>query len=59
MTKLESMNRDKTCQLSFAGDVILMLVNDLLERSEVQHVKAAVEKTSLHVCGFLPTTSLS
>ncbi|OQE17493.1 hypothetical protein PENFLA_c024G01735 [Penicillium flavigenum] len=48
MTKLESMNRDKTCQLSFAGDMVLMLVNGLIERSEVQSVEGAVEKASLN-----------
>lgn len=54
VTKLESMDRDKTCQLSFAGDMVLMLVNGLLERPEVQNVEGAVEKASLNVCGFQP-----
>ncbi|KAJ5275122.1 hypothetical protein N7497_005735 [Penicillium chrysogenum] len=48
VTKLESMDRDKTCQLSFAGDMVLMLVNGLLERPEVQSVEGAVEKASLN-----------
>jgi hypothetical protein len=36
------MDRDKTCQLSFAGDMVRMLVNGLLERPEVQNVEGAV-----------------
>lgn len=47
VTKLESMNRDKTCQLSFAGDMVSMLVNGLLERAEVQNVEGAVGRASL------------
>jgi hypothetical protein len=59
VTKLESMDRDKTCQLSFAGDMVLMLVNGLLERPEVQSVEGAVEKASLNVCGFQPSPQVS
>lgn len=55
VTNLESMDRDKTCKLSFAGDMVLMLLNGLLKRSEVQNVEGAVEKASLNVCGFLPS----
>ncbi|CAG7960027.1 unnamed protein product [Penicillium nalgiovense] len=57
VTNLESMDRDKTCKLSFAGDMVLMLLNGLLKRSEVQNVEGAVEKASLN--GHIWTVSTS
>jgi hypothetical protein len=53
------MNRDKTCQLRFAGDMISMLVNGLLDRSEVQNIEGEVERASLEVCGLHPSSQAS
>lgn len=49
ITTLQSMDRDSTCQLSLAGDMICMLRDGLLQRPEVESMKGKVDTISLDV----------
>ncbi|KAJ5121700.1 Major facilitator superfamily domain general substrate transporter [Penicillium atrosanguineum] len=47
VTILESMDRDRTYELSSAGDMVCMLVNSILKRPDVQSIQGEVERASL------------
>lgn len=52
------MNRDETCQLSYAGDMVMMLIRGILDRCEgVEKCLDVVESGELEVCLTLSTVS--
>ena len=59
VTTLESLGGDNTCELSFAGDMVCMLVDGLLERPDVEKVQGEVREVSLKVVTFIHTITIS
>lgn len=49
ITTLQSMDRDSTCELSLAGDMVSMLRDGLFQRPEVESMKGKVDTISLNV----------
>ena len=43
MTRLEELNRDETCQLSLAGDMVMMLVSGLLDCAGPGQVEKCID----------------
>jgi hypothetical protein len=54
MTKLEEVDRDQTCLLGVAGDVVMMLIHGLLDIEGVEKCLGEVESAELEVCLFTP-----
>jgi len=52
MTKLEEVNRDETCMLGVAGDVVMMLINGLLAIEGVEKCVGEVESAEFKVCAY-------
>jgi len=50
MTKLEEVDRDETCLLGVAGDVVMMLIHGLLDIEGVEKCLGEVESAKLEVC---------
>jgi hypothetical protein len=50
MTKLEEVDRDKTCLLDIAGGVVMMLIHGLLDIEGVEKCLGEVESAELEVC---------
>ena len=50
MTKLEEVDRDETCLLGVAGDVVMMLIDGLLDIEGVEKCIGEVESAELEVC---------
>jgi len=50
MTKLEEVDRDQTCLLGVAGDVVMMLIHGLLDIEGVEKCLGEVESGKLEVC---------
>ena len=44
VTQLEQIDRDQTCQLALAGDVIKLLIDGMLVRNEVEQAVDEVEE---------------
>jgi hypothetical protein len=47
VTKLEELDKEKTCQLSTAGDMVMMLIEGILALSEVTKYLGQVEEARL------------
>jgi hypothetical protein len=56
MTKLEEVDRDQTCLLGVAGDVVMMLIHGLLGIEGVEKCLGEVESAELEVCHFSQST---
>lgn len=50
MTKLEGVDRDDTCLLGVAGDVVMMLIHGLLAIEGVEKCLGEVKSAKLAVC---------
>jgi hypothetical protein len=50
MTRLEEVDRDETCLLGVAGDVVMMLIDGLLSIEEVEKCMGEVESAEFKVC---------
>jgi hypothetical protein len=50
MTRLEEVDRDQTCLLGVAGDVVMMLIHGLLDIEGVEKCLGEVESAELEVC---------
>jgi hypothetical protein len=53
MTKLEEVDRDQTCLLGVAGDVVMMLIDGLLGIEGVEKCLGEVESAEFKVCSHL------
>ena len=49
VTRLEELDRDETCMLSMAGDVVMMLIDGLLNEEGVEKCLGEVESAELKV----------
>jgi len=49
VTRLEELDRDETCMLSMAGDVVMMLIDGLLKEEGVEKCLGEVESAELEV----------
>ena len=52
MTRLEEVDRDETCMLGVAGDVVMMLINGLLAIEGVEKCLGEVESAEFKVCSY-------
>lgn len=49
VTRLEEIDREETCQLSLAGDMVMMLINGILELDGVEKCSDEVKSAELKV----------
>jgi hypothetical protein len=50
MTRLEEVDRDETCMLGVAGDVVKMLIDGLTSIGGIEKCLGEVESAELEVC---------
>jgi hypothetical protein len=53
MTRLKEVDRDETCMLGVAGDVVKMLIDGLLSIEGVEKCIGQVESAELKVCSYI------
>lgn len=57
VTRLEELDREETCQLSLAGDMVMMLVEGMLDDTgpgKVEKCTDVLEAADLEVCQTTP-----